>query len=298
MRRPARLVTGTAAAALAAAALGLSAAAPSAYGEEAASLRITPASAAPGATVTVDTTACGSDSSATGDASALDAPEFPLAPAPLEKALAGSFRVPGGVEPGPYSIGVDCANGKKATGEIEVKAAGRAAGDDAGGAAASAHDEAGTGAAADPAEDPAEAPTGAADSPAYDFSDLDGLGSQDDTEDLAGLDGLDAEAAGSALVPDAPAEAGRTTPTERPAPSGHESTPGRDETGSGGRETPSGHRPSATPTAPSGPVKTGVGGSVGPDTTQIAAGAGALAAAAVGGAWLLRRRASGTQDAG
>ncbi|MFJ3584924.1 hypothetical protein ACIPPS_22230 [Streptomyces sp. NPDC090127] len=47
---------------------------------------------------------------------------------------------------------------------------------------------------------------------------------------------------------------------------------------------------------PSGHVRTGVGGSVGPDTTQIAAGAAVLAAAAVGGTWLLRRRASGAQD--
>ncbi|MFC8537303.1 hypothetical protein ACFUJY_25775 [Streptomyces sp. NPDC057249] len=268
-------MTGTAAAALAAAALGLGAAAPSAYGDEPAPLRITPASAAPGATVTVDTTACGVAGAATGDASALDAPEFPLAPASLEEALAGSFRVPGGIAPGSYGIGVDCANGKKATGEIEVKAADRAAG----------------------TEDPAET-AGTADSPAYDFSDLDGLGGDEDTVGPEGLDGLDAEAAGSGLVPDAPAEAGRTTPTERPAGSGRDETgSGRDETGSG-RETPSGHRTSAAPTAPSGHVKTGVGGSVGPDTTQIAAGAGVLAAAAVGGAWLLRRRASGTRDAG
>ncbi|MGQ4489758.1 hypothetical protein ACN6LM_000077 [Streptomyces sp. SAS_281] len=262
-------MTGTAAAALAAAALGLGATAPSAYGDEQAPLRITPASAAPGATVTVDTTACGDDSAATGDASALDAPEFPLAPASLEEALAGSFRVPGGVAPGSYGIGVDCANGRKATGEIEVKAADRAAG----------------------TEDPA----GTADAPTYDFSDLEGLGGDEDTE---GLDGLDAEAAGSGLVPDAPAEAGRTSPTERPTGAGRDETgAGRDETGAG-RETPSGHRTSAAPTAPSGHVKTGVGGSVGPDTTQIAAGAGVLAAAAVGGAWLLRRRASGTRDAG
>ncbi|WP_405936646.1 hypothetical protein OG338_07955 [Streptomyces sp. NBC_00726] len=272
MRRPARLVTGTAAAALAAAALGLSAAAPSAYGDQPAPLRITPASAAPGATVTVDTTACGGDSTATGDASALDAPEFPLAPVSLEEALAGSFRVPGGVAPGSYGIGVDCANGARATGEIEVKPADRAAG----------------------AEDPA-APAGASDSPTYDFSDLDGLGGDEDTE---GLDGLGAASAGSARVPDAPAEAGRSTPTERPSGSGRDETgSGRDQTGSG-RETPSGHWASAAPTAPSGHVKTGVGGSVGPDTTQIAAGAGVLAAAAVGGAWLLRRRASGTRDAG
>ncbi|MFF9910512.1 hypothetical protein [Streptomyces sp. NPDC013457] len=47
---------------------------------------------------------------------------------------------------------------------------------------------------------------------------------------------------------------------------------------------------------PTGHVSTGVGGSVGPDTTQIAAGAAVLAAAAVGGTWLLRRRASGAQD--
>lgn len=46
---------------------------------------------------------------------------------------------------------------------------------------------------------------------------------------------------------------------------------------------------------PSGHVRTGVGGSVGPDTTQIAAGAALLAAAAVGGTLLLRRRASGAQ---
>ncbi|MFD4859603.1 hypothetical protein [Streptomyces atratus] len=60
----------------------------------------------------------------------------------------------------------------------------------------------------------------------------------------------------------------------------------------------SGRDDSSAPNAPSGHVKTGVGGSVRPDTTQIAAGAGVLAATAVGGAWLLRRRASGTQEAG
>ncbi|MEU9864011.1 hypothetical protein AB0D99_24365 [Streptomyces sp. NPDC047971] len=48
--------------------------------------------------------------------------------------------------------------------------------------------------------------------------------------------------------------------------------------------------------SPSGHVQTGVGGSIGPDTAQITAGAAVLAAAAVGGTWLLRRRASGAQD--
>ncbi|MEV4970138.1 hypothetical protein [Streptomyces scopuliridis] len=46
---------------------------------------------------------------------------------------------------------------------------------------------------------------------------------------------------------------------------------------------------------PTGHVRTGVGGSVTTDTTQIAAGVAVLASAAVGGTWLLRRRASGTQ---
>ncbi|MFC9387741.1 hypothetical protein [Streptomyces venezuelae] len=46
---------------------------------------------------------------------------------------------------------------------------------------------------------------------------------------------------------------------------------------------------------PSGHVQTGVGGSVGPDPAQVTAGAAVLAAAAVGGVWLLRRRASGAQ---
>ncbi|MFI6050443.1 hypothetical protein ACIBCO_10180 [Streptomyces violascens] len=49
---------------------------------------------------------------------------------------------------------------------------------------------------------------------------------------------------------------------------------------------------------PRGHVKTGVGGSIGPDTTEIAVGAAVLAAAAVGGTRLLRRRASGAQGRG
>ncbi|MEV3991101.1 hypothetical protein AB0J57_19550 [Streptomyces sp. NPDC049837] len=66
--------------------------------------------------------------------------------------------------------------------------------------------------------------------------------------------------------------------------SGGHSSGGHDQ----GRHDQGGH-------VPSGHVKTGVGGSVGPDTTQIAAGAAVLAASAAGGVWLLRRRASGAQ---
>ncbi|WP_405403188.1 hypothetical protein [Streptomyces sp. NBC_01104] len=266
MRSPARLVTGTAAAALAAAAFGLSAAAPSAYGDEAAPLEITPASAAPGATVTVNTTACGGDTGATGDASALDASEFALAPATLKEVLAGSFKVPGNVEPGPYSIDVACENGKQATGEIEVRAAGT------------------TGADSAPGSSDENSPAGAGlPSDLYDTEEY----------DSTGLD--EAEASGAALVPDAPSLADDSARSKPPRPSERPSAPGRTSPPDG-YETPSGHRTSAAPTAPTGHVKTGVGGSVGPDTTQIAAGAGVLAATAVGGAWLLRRRASGTQD--
>ncbi|MFD7530972.1 hypothetical protein ACFV8E_25795 [Streptomyces sp. NPDC059849] len=68
--------------------------------------------------------------------------------------------------------------------------------------------------------------------------------------------------------------------------------------GSSSGNSPEGPKGPDGPDGPTGHVKTGVGGSVRPDTTQIAAGAGVLAATAVGGAWLLRRRASGTQGAG
>ncbi|MFJ8393951.1 hypothetical protein [Streptomyces sp. NPDC094144] len=311
MRSPARLVTGTAAAALTAAALGLCAAAPSAYADESGPLEITPASAAPGTTVTVNTKACGSDTGATGDAGSLEASRFALAPATLKEVLAGSFRVPGNVEPGPYSIDVACENGKKASGRIEVEAAGTTGEDGAASRAAPAPDG---------SDD--RSPTDTGDSSAYDSSTYDSpadspaadAGTDPSAYDSAGLD--EAEAAGSALVPDSPTAPGQDPSSERPSPSGHESTgthdssAGRDDSSashdsstgrdsSSDRETPpSGHRTSAAPTAPTGHVKTGIGGSVGPDTTQIAAGAGVLAATAVGGAWLLRRRASGTRDAG
>ncbi|MEW2395842.1 hypothetical protein [Streptomyces sp. NPDC046862] len=46
-------------------------------------------------------------------------------------------------------------------------------------------------------------------------------------------------------------------------------------------------------THPRGSVKTGVGGALGPDPVQTAAGVTALAVAAAGGTWLLHRRARG-----
>ncbi|MGQ4402312.1 hypothetical protein ACN6K4_003071 [Streptomyces hayashii] len=47
------------------------------------------------------------------------------------------------------------------------------------------------------------------------------------------------------------------------------------------------------PVTPRGSVKTGVGGALGPDPVQTAAGVAALAVAAAGGTWLLHRRARG-----
>ncbi|MCP9988189.1 hypothetical protein LUX01_17350 [Streptomyces sudanensis] len=55
------------------------------------------------------------------------------------------------------------------------------------------------------------------------------------------------------------------------------------------------HHPTHHPThdGPHGHVKTGVGGSVGPDATRIATGAAVLAGAVAAGAWALRRRPDG-----
>ncbi|MGK5697523.1 hypothetical protein ACSNOJ_32340 [Streptomyces sp. URMC 128] len=67
-------------------------------------------------------------------------------------------------------------------------------------------------------------------------------------------------------------------------------------TGSGRRVTgdlvvaPASGRPEVHPR---GSVKTGVGGALGPDPVQTAAGVAALAVAAAGGTWLLHRRARG-----
>lgn len=183
MRSPARLVTGTAAAALTVAALGLTLATPSAYAGDLGRLEITPATATPGATVTVNTTACGPNGSGIGDANSLDAGDFEVSAGTHKEVVVGRFTVPHDTRPGTYGIGVVCDNGKEAGGDLEVTKGGG---------------------------------------------------------------------------------------SHRPDPL-----------------KPDHHRPS-------GHVRTGVGGSVGPDTAQIAAGVGVIAAAAVGGALLMRRRVNGS----
>ncbi|MEU0273632.1 hypothetical protein [Streptomyces sp. NPDC006307] len=211
MRTTTRLLSGTA---LAVASLGgIAVASPTAYAGDLGQLEVYPSTAAPGQTVTVNTTACGKNGKGVGDAGTLGAGEFKLAPGTHKEVVIGQFKVPAHAKPGTYTISVACENGKTATGDLGVTHAG-------GGSGTGGTDTGGTG-------------TG------------------------TGTGGTDTGGTGTG-------------------------------TDTGGKETGAGH-------VPSGHVKTGVGGSVGPDTVQIAAGAAVLAATAVGGIWLLRRRASGAQ---
>ncbi|MEI7031344.1 hypothetical protein [Streptomyces pratensis] len=176
MRSPARLVTGTAFTVLA---VGLTTAAPSAYAGEFGRLEITPATAAPGATVTVNTTACGPKGVGIGDANSVGAGDFEVRPGTHKEVVVGQFTVARDTRPGTYEIIVSCDNGKDAVGDLEVIGGGK-------------HEK-----------------------------------------------------------PD--------------------------------HERPSGH------------VRTGVGGSVEPDSTRIALGAGVIGTAAAGGLWLMRRRSAGAE---
>ncbi|MGW0843241.1 hypothetical protein ACWD26_24450 [Streptomyces sp. NPDC002787] len=173
MRRIARPLTATALA-VAVAAL---AAAPAYGGEGAGRVELSPADVVPGDEVTVRTEACGADGTATGDASAVGAGSFPLAPGAGQRRLDGRFEVPPSAQPGTYEIVATCANGgRQVTGDLVVTLTGANTGQ---------------------------------------------------------------------------------------------------------------------PTYPRGSVKTGVGGALGPDPVQTAAGVAALAVAAAGGTWLLHRRARG-----
>ncbi|WP_406352079.1 hypothetical protein [Streptomyces sp. NBC_00658] len=169
MRRTARLVTGTA---LTVAAAGLASA--PAYSGDAGSLEVYPSTVVPGGDVTVNTSACGADGTAAGDASAVGAGSFTLAPSAHEQDVIGQFRVPPSAQPGTYEIVAKCAGGRQVTGDLMVTL---------------------------------------------------------------------------------------TSTREQIHPRGH--------------------------------VKTGVGGALGPDPVQTAAGVAALAVAAAGGTWLLHRRARG-----
>ncbi|KUM81177.1 hypothetical protein [Streptomyces curacoi] len=170
MRRTARLLTGTA---LAVGAVGLGGM--PAYGDDVGGLKVLPSSVVPGGQVTVNTASCGDGGSAEGDASAVGAGSFTLAPRTHEHDATGKFQVPPSAQPGTYEIVATCAEGgRRVTGDLVVTL---------------------------------------------------------------------------------------TAPREQ--------------------------------VHPRGSVKTGVGGALGPDPVQTAAGVAALAVAAAGGTWLLHRRARG-----
>ncbi|MEV8534338.1 hypothetical protein [Streptomyces sp. NPDC051211] len=83
-------------------------------------LEVWPKSAAPGTTVTVNTTACGSGSHADGDATTVGGGRFRLVPSTHKEVVVGQFQVAHDIRPGTYSIGATCANGKFATGDLAV----------------------------------------------------------------------------------------------------------------------------------------------------------------------------------
>ncbi|WP_328683492.1 hypothetical protein OG226_33210 [Streptomyces sp. NBC_01261] len=115
MRRTARLLTGTA---LAVAAAGLATA--PAYGGETGSLEVFPSNAVPGGDVTVNTAACGDDGTAAGDAGAVGAGTFTLAPSTHEGDAIGQFKVPPSAQPGTYEIVAKCTDGREVSGDLMV----------------------------------------------------------------------------------------------------------------------------------------------------------------------------------
>ncbi|MFF8943300.1 hypothetical protein ACF1A5_13715 [Streptomyces sp. NPDC014864] len=116
MRRPARPLTGAALAVAAASGL----AAP-AYAADTAGLEVYPSPVVPGGQVTVNTKACGEKATAAGDASAVGAGPFTLAPSAHEGDAIGQFRVPESAQQGTYEIVVRCAEGgKEVRGDLVV----------------------------------------------------------------------------------------------------------------------------------------------------------------------------------
>ncbi|GAA3137641.1 hypothetical protein ACFQ0X_29725 [Streptomyces rectiviolaceus] len=202
--RKARLLT---TAALAVASAGLlvppaAAAAPAAGG----GLEIHPATVMPGSSVTVNTTACGSGGTASGDASAVGAGTFTLAPGTHEGPAENTESTENSENEGTAE---STGNAEKATGRFEVP----------------------------PSAQP---------------------GTYEIVAKCSGSGADGKEVAGDLIVT---ITSTATAREQQVAPKGH--------------------------------VKTGVGGALGPDPVQTAAGVAALAVAAAGGTWLLHRRARG-----
>ncbi|MGV9991854.1 hypothetical protein [Streptomyces sp. NPDC003374] len=76
-------------------------------------LEVFPSSVVPGGQVSVNTKACGEKAGAAGDASAVGAGSFTLAPSAHEGDAIGQFRVPESAQPGTYEIVAQCAEGGK-----------------------------------------------------------------------------------------------------------------------------------------------------------------------------------------
>ncbi|KUL43071.1 hypothetical protein ADL22_13385 [Streptomyces sp. NRRL F-4489] len=218
--RSTRLLTG---AVLSAAALGLSA--PAAYAGDFGAIDVSPATAAPGSTVTLSTTGCGTGRTASVDAGTLGGGKVTLVPGATKGALTAKLTVKPGTAPGNYGVGGNCADGKDITGTVRVTAAG------------------------------ASASPGMSASPS------------------------------TSMSPGGRAGTGQgMSPSAKPGPA----MPGKEHPGMSGGST--------GPTMPpKGRMKTGEGSTSedGLGTKEIAAGAGVLAAAAVGGVWLVRRRRAG-----
>ncbi|WP_405768911.1 hypothetical protein OHU34_28350 [Streptomyces sp. NBC_00080] len=90
-------------------------------GTRAGSLEVYPSTAVPGGQVSVNTAACGDGGAATGDAGAVGAGRFPLAPSAHEGEAIGRFRVPPSSQPGTYEIVAECAaGGRRVTGDLVV----------------------------------------------------------------------------------------------------------------------------------------------------------------------------------
>ncbi|MEU6809671.1 hypothetical protein ABZ920_11835 [Streptomyces sp. NPDC046831] len=116
MRRTARLLTGTALAVVAA-----SGPAATAHGADAGRLEVYPPSVLPGGEVSVNTRACGGTTGAAGDASAVGAGPFTLAPGTQKGDAIGQFQVPPGAQPGTYEIVAECAgDGRLVRGDLVV----------------------------------------------------------------------------------------------------------------------------------------------------------------------------------
>ncbi|MFE0513227.1 hypothetical protein [Streptomyces sp. NPDC058964] len=126
MRRTARMLTGTALAVVVAGLAAAPAYAAPAYAgaavtSAAGSLEVYPSTAFPGGQVTVNTKVCGDRGSASGDASAVGAGPFTLAPSTHEGDAIGQFQVPSSAQPGTYEIVAKCAEGgRKVTGDLVV----------------------------------------------------------------------------------------------------------------------------------------------------------------------------------